>query len=275
MSTVPTAVLFPGQGSQEPGMGRDVAEASKEAMELWKKAEQISGLPLRAVYWESDDAALMADTKHLQPALTVVNVTLWQALSGKLSPACAAGHSLGEYSALAAAGSLSPESALELVSLRGKLMADADPDGKGGMAAILKLNREAVNEIAKAAAEATGEILIVANHNTPAQFAISGAKAAVEAALPLVKEKKRPGGSPSGQRSLPQPADGYGRAGTRQGAQQNDVVQTAFSRLQQCDRQSGDGWRKPARTRHRSDDFLGPVDRYYRQPVAQRHPLMG
>ena len=187
---IPTAVLFPGQGSQEPGMGRDVAEASKEAMELWKKAEQISGLPLRAVYWESDDAALMADTKHLQPALTVVNVTLWQALSGKLSPACAAGHSLGEYSALAAAGSLSPESALELVSLRGKLMADADPDGKGGMAAILKLNREAVNEIAKAAAEATGEILIVANHNTPAQFVISGTKAAVEAALPLVKEKK-------------------------------------------------------------------------------------
>ena len=176
MSTVPTAVLFPGQGSQEPGMGRDVAEASKEAMELWKKAEQISGLPLRAVYWESDDAALMADTKHLQPALTVVNVTLWQALSGKLSPACAAGHSLGEYSALAAAGALSPESTLELVSLRGKLMADADPDGKG--------------EIAKAAAEATGEILIVANHNTPAQFVISGTKAAVEAALPLVKEKK-------------------------------------------------------------------------------------
>ena len=190
MSTVPTAVLFPGQGSQEPGMGRDVAEASKEAMELWKKAEQISGLPLRAVYWESDDAALMADTKYLQPALTVVNVTLWQALSGKLSPACAAGHSLGEYSALAAAGALSPESTLELVSLRGKLMADADPDGKGGMAAILKLNREAVNEIAKAAAEATGEILIVANHNTQAQFVISGTKAAVEAALPLVKEKK-------------------------------------------------------------------------------------
>ena len=80
MSTVPTAVLFPGQGSQEPGMGRDVAEASKEAMELWKKAEQISGLPLRAVYWESDDAALMADTKHLQPAppaTALANTALW------------------------------------------------------------------------------------------------------------------------------------------------------------------------------------------------------
>ncbi|MFQ9491896.1 MAG: ACP S-malonyltransferase [Bilophila wadsworthia] len=111
MSTVPTAVLFPGQGSQEPGMGRDVAEASKEAMELWKKAEQISGLPLRAVYWESDDAALMADTKHLQPALTVVNVTRGRRFR-KTVLACAAGHSLGEYSALAAAGSLSPESAL-------------------------------------------------------------------------------------------------------------------------------------------------------------------
>ncbi len=190
MSTLPTAILFPGQGSQEPGMGRDIAEASKEAMELWKRAEQISGLPLRAIYWESEDAALMADTRHLQPALTVVDVTLWQALSGKLSPACAAGHSLGEYSALTAAGALAPEAAIELVSLRGKLMADADPDGRGGMAAILKLDREAVSEIAKAAAEATGETLIVANHNTPAQFVISGTKAAVEAALPLVKEKK-------------------------------------------------------------------------------------
>lgn len=190
MSLSLPALLFPGQGSQEPGMGRDVAEHAPEAMDLWKKAETISGLPLRAVYWESEDAALMADTKHLQPALTVVNMSLWMVLAPKISPACAAGHSLGEYSALAAARVLSPESVLELVSLRGKLMADADPEGKGGMAAILKLNRETVADIARVAAEATGETLIVANLNTPAQFVISGTKTAVAAALPLVKEKK-------------------------------------------------------------------------------------
>lgn len=190
MPTSSTAILFPGQGSQESGMGRDIAEASGEAMALWKKAEQISGLPLRAVYWESEDAQLMADTRHLQPALTVVDVTLWQALSHKLTPACAAGHSLGEYSALAASGVLSPEATLELVSLRGKLMADADPEGRGAMAAILKLDRETVARITEETASATGETLIVANHNTPAQFVISGTKQAVEAALPLVKEQK-------------------------------------------------------------------------------------
>ena len=163
-------------------------------------------------------------------------------------------------SALAAAGSLSPESTLELVSLRGKLMADADPDGKGGMAAILKLNREAVNEIAKAAAEATGEILIVANHNTPAQFVISGAKAAVEAALPLVKEKKG--------RAVPLPVSGAFHSPLMDTAAQelakalNKMTwsRPRFPVYSNGDRQSGDGWRKPARTRHRSDDFLSPVD---------------
>ncbi len=185
-----TAILFPGQGSQEAGMGRDVAEHSKEAMELWKKAEKISGLPLRAIYWESDDATVMADTRNLQPALTVVNLTLWQELASRLSPVCCAGHSLGEYSALAASGVLSPEETLELVSLRGRLMADADPDGKGGMAAVLKLKRDVVEEVVKSVAESTGELLIVANHNTPAQFVISGTKDAVAAAVPAIKERK-------------------------------------------------------------------------------------
>ena len=185
-----TAILFPGQGSQEVGMGRDVAEHLSEAMDLWKKAERSSGLPLREVYWESGDEALMADTRHLQPALTVVNLSLWMALAPRLHPACAAGHSLGESSALAAAGVLDTESVLELVCLRGRLMAEADPDGRGGMAAVLKMPRAAVEDVARSVAAETGEVLIVANYNTPAQFVLSGSKAAVEAALPLIKERK-------------------------------------------------------------------------------------
>lgn len=171
-------------------MGRDTAESNAESMALWKKAEKISGLPLRSIYWESDDPALMADTRNLQPALTVVNLSLWLELAPHVRPQAGAGHSLGEYSAYAASGALSADAVLELVSLRGALMADADPAGRGGMAALLKLTREDAEAVAREAAEATGEMLIVANYNTPAQFVLSGAKKALEAALPLVKARK-------------------------------------------------------------------------------------
>ena len=79
------AVLFPGQGSQEPGMGRDVAEHWDEAMQLWKKAEQITGVALREIYWDNDEKA-MAQTLYLQPALTVVNLTLWALIKNKVKP---------------------------------------------------------------------------------------------------------------------------------------------------------------------------------------------
>jgi [acyl-carrier-protein] S-malonyltransferase len=194
------ALLFPGQGSQEKGMGRDVAEAMPDAMNLWKTAERVSGLALREIYWESGDEALMADTRALQPAMTVVNVSLWLALAPRLRPACAAGHSLGEYSALAAAGVLQADALLELVCLRGKLMAEADPDGLGGMAAVLKLSRSDVEDVAERAAAASGGTLRVANYNTPAQFVLSGGKAAIEAALPLVRERKG--------RAMPLPVSG-------------------------------------------------------------------
>ncbi len=197
--TQATALLFPGQGSQEPGMGRDAAEKSREIMELWKKAERASGLELRSLYWEGAEAD-MADTRALQPALTVVNLGLWMLLSAKIKPACTAGHSLGEYSSLAAAGALPVDTVLELVSLRGRLMAEADPEGKGTMAAMLKLSLpDAESAVAEVRAQ-TGEMIGMANYNTPGQFVASGTRAAIAALQDTVKSKKG--------RALPLPVSG-------------------------------------------------------------------
>ncbi len=182
------AILFPGQGSQEKGMGRDLAEADSDAMGLWKQAEKISGLALREIYWEGDDAA-MADTRNLQPAMTVTTLNLWRAVAGKLDPMGAGGHSLGEYAALAAAGALPETQVLELVSLRGRLMAEAAGEG-GAMAAVLKVSLPDVEALVGKAAEATGGTLIVANSNTPGQYVISGRKDAVDHAAGLCKELK-------------------------------------------------------------------------------------
>lgn len=183
------ALLFPGQGSQEPNMGRDFAEASADAMQLWKKAEHYSGLPLRAIFWEGNEAD-MADTRALQPALTVVTLSTWFALAPRCTPVATAGHSLGEFSALAAAKALPVDTVLEITALRGRLMAAADPDGKGAMAAIVKLDQATVEDIVRQSAETTGETLLIANYNTPAQLVISGTKAAVEHAANLTKEHK-------------------------------------------------------------------------------------
>ena len=170
-------------------MGRDLAEASADAMNLWKLAERASGLPLREIYWDGDDA-VMNDTRALQPALTVVNLNLWSAVAGRVKPLAAAGHSLGEFSALAAAGVLSPQSVLELTSLRGRLMAVADPEGKGAMAALLKLDMPQVEKIVADTAAACGEMILVANYNTPGQLVVSGTKAAVALACQKAKEMK-------------------------------------------------------------------------------------
>jgi len=192
---LPTAFLFPGQGSQEPNMGRDVAEAQSSAMDLWLLAEKHSGLALREIYWGPEGAAPapeMSDTKALQPALTVVNLSLWLAARPKaqaMTVSGAAGHSLGEFSALCAAGVLSVEDVIAAVCERGKLMAGAGKEGHG-MAAVVKLPLSAVEPIVDRAAKQSGAFLRIANHNSPAQFVLSGEKPALDAAAALVKEAK-------------------------------------------------------------------------------------
>lgn len=177
------AILFPGQGSQKAGMGKFLAEHDKEYMNLWKKAEEISQIPLREIYWESNDEKLMANTKNLQPAITVVNLALWQYCSSYINPQASAGHSLGEFSALAAAKVLDFISILQAVSLRGKLMSEADPDKLGTMFAILRLTADQVDTLCKEASVATNKIVRLANRNTPGQFAISGHKDALDNAI--------------------------------------------------------------------------------------------
>jgi [acyl-carrier-protein] S-malonyltransferase len=184
-----SAILFPGQGAQKSGMGRNAAEHDKEIMALWKKAERISRLPLRDIYWENDGPET-AMTVNVQPALTTVNLALWMRAAGRIRPAAAAGHSLGEFSAAAAAGVLSFERVLELVSVRGRLMQEADGEGKGAMAAVLKLDRGQAELCAAEAARATGETILIANYNTPGQFVASGTKAAVSALQGIVRGKK-------------------------------------------------------------------------------------
>ncbi len=182
------AVLFPGQGSQERNMGRALAEMSDDAAELWRMAEKASGLPLREIYWEGDETA-MADTRALQPAMSAVTLGLWFHLKEKLSPVMGfAGHSLGEYAALAAAGMLEVPAVFELTSLRGRLMAETG--GDGAMAAVLRLSLADIEDVVRSAVEATGKILVVANYNSPGQYVISGEAAAVEAAGAAIKERK-------------------------------------------------------------------------------------
>lgn len=182
------AILFPGQGSQELGMGRDFAEKWSMAMDLWTFAEKESGLPLREIYWEGSPAD-MAKTAALQPALTVVNLSIWLYLKDSLKPAATAGHSLGEFASLAASGVLSPEETIKAVCLRGKLMSQIG-NADHGMAAVLKMDQSAVEKIVEEAKTESGKELRIANYNSPAQYVISGEKAAIDIAASKAKAQK-------------------------------------------------------------------------------------
>ncbi|ADH85874.1 ACP S-malonyltransferase [Desulfurivibrio alkaliphilus] len=182
-----TAVMFPGQGSQYIGMGREFLDRDPEAAALLARAEEISGLPLKRLCLEGPEEELTR-TLHLQPALTAVNLICWQALAKKgVRADYFVGHSLGEYAALSAAGVLTFEDTIKLVTHRGSLMEREAAANPGGMAAVVKLDIEAVREIVDHA-RAHGR-LAVANHNSAAQVVISGDNAALAAAAEMVKEK--------------------------------------------------------------------------------------
>ncbi len=184
-----TAVVFPGQGSQEKGMGREVAEAHAEAMELWRRAEKAAGAPLREIYWDGGEQE-MARTRYLQPAMTATTLGLWMVGHDRLHPTALAGHSLGEFTALAAAGILTFSEVLELTALRGRLMDEAGTGQNGKMAAVLKLTRVQVQEIVDQVRGDSDLELRIANHNSPGQFVLSGVTDLVDQACALVKERK-------------------------------------------------------------------------------------
>ncbi len=176
-----TAWVFPGQGAQHPGMGREVYDRSERARDLFRRANAALSMDLAALCFEGDPADLTR-TSVAQPALLAVGY-IQAVVYGEqyeLEPLLAAGHSLGEYTALAWAGALEFEDALRLVRLRGEVMEAADPDGRGTMAAIRGLDRE---DVARACEAVHGNgVVVPANDNAPDQVVISGAREAVAAA---------------------------------------------------------------------------------------------
>ncbi|HEX6902608.1 MAG TPA: ACP S-malonyltransferase [Thermoanaerobaculia bacterium] len=183
------AYVFPGQGSQKVGMGRVWADASEEARRTFEEADEVLGFPLSRLCWEGPEEELGL-TANTQPALLTVSVAMLRALeilAPELRPVAVAGHSLGEYSALVAAGSLSFADALRLVRRRGELMQEAVPVGVGAMAAILGMDADAVTAVAADASQ--GEVCAVANLNGPGQTVIAGHKDAVDRAAALAKER--------------------------------------------------------------------------------------
>jgi [acyl-carrier-protein] S-malonyltransferase len=184
------AFVFPGQGSQKVGMGRVWADASPEARQTFEEADEALGFPLSRLCWEGPEEELNL-TANTQPALVAVSIAIHRALGAlapELQPVAVAGHSLGEYSALVAAGALGFAGALRLVRRRGELMQEAVPVGVGAMAAIIGMDAEAIARIAAEAATAE-EVCAVANYNGPAQTVIAGHKGAVDRAMALAKER--------------------------------------------------------------------------------------
>ena len=184
------AFVFPGQGAQTIGMGKALADAYPAAKAVFDEVDDALGEKLSTLIWEGEQADLTL-TQNAQPALMATSLAAMKALEAEgvtiEAASFVAGHSLGEYSALAAAGSLSIADTARLLRTRGEAMQAAVPVGVGAMAALLGLDFAAATEVAEAAAQ--GEVCQAANDNDPGQVVVSGHKAAVERAVELAKEK--------------------------------------------------------------------------------------
>jgi [acyl-carrier-protein] S-malonyltransferase len=186
-----TAFVFPGQGSQAVGMGKALAAEFPVARETFAEADSILGFSLSGLCWEGPEASL-GETLNTQPALLVHSVAAWRVLMQELGdflPLCVAGHSLGEFSALVAAGSLAFADAVRLTRERGRVMTEAGKNHPGAMAAILNLDTPTLAAVCEQASREAGGAVVLANDNSPGQVVISGAVPALERAMALAQER--------------------------------------------------------------------------------------
>jgi [acyl-carrier-protein] S-malonyltransferase len=182
-----TAFIFPGQGSQYVGMGREFYENFSVARQVFEEADDILHFSIKRVCFEGPEEALQL-TENTQPAVLTTSIAALKVLQTEngIEPELAAGHSLGEYSALVASGALTFAEAVQMVRLRGRFMQEAVPVGEGGMAAILGMEREELEKLCEETLN--GEILSPANFNCPGQIVIAGHLKAVERAMEKVKQ---------------------------------------------------------------------------------------
>ena len=191
MNPATFAFLFPGQGSQFVGMGRDLADAYPEAQSIFAQADAVLGFALSRLCFEGPEVDLM-DTVNAQPAIlthSIATLRVIERLAPEIKPALVAGHSLGEFSALVAAGALSFQDAVLLVRERGRVMKEAGQVNPGGMAAVIPLSRDVLDEVCREASAAVGKPVQVANDNSPGQIVISGDNAALDKAMELAKAR--------------------------------------------------------------------------------------